>query len=117
MADDSPRVLRVPRCINPIMDVRDQMLPEDPSPPFFGFAPAETPVRIVHCRECDSPVSAAHLALHRRNHEPANKPEPVKPHETFQIRSDSALEPLTPCAYARRYAYPFQTLFEPENRK
>jgi hypothetical protein len=48
-SDEETPVLRVPRCINSIMDVLQQILLEDPCSPFFGFAPSETPVRIVRC--------------------------------------------------------------------
>jgi hypothetical protein len=117
MDESSVRILRLPRCINPITDVHERSVLEYPSPPFFGFAPSETSVRIVRCPDCDKPVSAAHLALHRQVHESTNKQELMRAREHFQVQPDSLLEPVSPCAYSRRHAYPFQVLFEPEMRK
>jgi hypothetical protein len=88
----------VPRCINSIMDVLEQILHEDPCSPFFRFAPSETPVRIVRSQNCDKPVNAAHLALHRRAHDSSAQRDPVKTPQTFQIGRDSPLEPVSACA-------------------
>jgi hypothetical protein len=97
-SDGEPLVLRVPRCINSIIDVPEQIIPEDPCSPFFRFAPSETPVRIVHCQNCDKLVNAVHLALHRRAHESSAQRDPVKTLQTFQIPRDSPFEPVSTCA-------------------
>jgi hypothetical protein len=110
------RVLRVPQCLRPIVDVHEQVAAEDPYPPFFGYAPSETPVRTISCPDCGKPVSAAHLHLHHACHE-TTKQEPIKVHDHFQLQIESPLGPQTPCAYARRHAYPFQTLFDRDANK
>ena len=115
---ENARILEVPRCINPIVDVHDQPVVDDPYDHktfFAGYAPAETPVRMVHCPECGVPVSAAHLHLHRQTHETA-KQEPARANEHFHIPSESRLAPLTPCAYAERQAYTFRMLFERDGK-
>jgi hypothetical protein len=108
---ESGIILDVPRRITPIVDVRDHALAECPSPPFFGYAPAETPVRIVHCPECHCPVSAAHLHLHRASHE-TRKRETTLQKDHFPLYADSKLAPLTPCAFAERHNYTLKTMFE-----
>ena len=110
------RVLEVPRRINAITDVQDHALTEDPYPPFFGFAPAETPVRMVNCPVCGTPVSAAHLHLHRASHQTLQE-EPTRTSDHFHLQTDSPLAPLTKCAYAERQEYTFKMLFERDGNR
>lgn len=108
------KILQVPRSIHPIVGIHDHVS-EEPDPPFFGFAPSETPVRLVICSECNQPVSAAHLLEHQKQHETA-KQEPSNRDESFHLQTKSRLLPPTPCPYAKRQSYPFRHLFD-DNKK
>lgn len=115
---ESTRVLEVPRCINGIFDVHDQIITDDPynrKTFFAGFAPAETPVRMVKCPDCGLPVSAAHLHLHKETHA-QSKQEPARAPEHFHVQTESRLAPMTPCAYTERQSYTFRMLFERDTK-
>ena len=115
MNEDRPvKILPIPKCMHPIMGIHDQIT-EEPETPFFGFAPGETPVRIVTCPECNQVVNAAHFLQHQKSHD-LSKQEPSTNDESFHIPSHSVLIPPTPCPYADRQTYAFRALFE-ENKK
>lgn len=100
--------LSVPRLVNPITGI-DAVPQSDQSQPFFGYAPAETPVRIITCPECGKPVSAAHLADHTKTHKTAQATQQAQD-ETFHLQTGSRLAPPQQCAYAERNSYAFKTL-------
>jgi hypothetical protein len=109
------RSLQAPSCLNPIKSLGDDARSEEPYPPFFGFAPAETPVRIVRCPECKRAVSAAHLHLHQASHA-TKQATTVKTKETFHMQTDSKLVPQTACPYAERHTTAFRMLFDRDQK-
>lgn len=115
MYEDHTSYLEVPRCIHPIVDLNDSIPQESDNVPFFGFAPAETPVRLVNCPDCGRLVSAAHLHLHRKCHE-SEKQEPSHKDDHFRLQTNRRIAPLVPCSYAERKAYTFRVLIDGDSK-
>ena len=112
---NSNNTLSVPRLINPITGI--DAVPQDDYPqPFFGYAPAETSVRIITCPECGKPVSAAHLADHAKTHKTTQITQQSQD-ETFRLQTSSKICPNQTCTYAERNAYAFRKLLETANSK
>ena len=112
------KVLEVPRYLNPINDINTiiyRQQKQESETPFFGYAPSETPVRIIHCPDCGKPVSAAHLQQHREVAH-TEKNTGTKSSESFTFQTNSRLVPLKPCFYSQRQNYVFTHLFEADSK-
>ena len=107
--------LSVPRLVNPITGI-DGIPQGDYAQPFFGYAPAETTVRLISCPTCGKPVSAAHLADHAKTHKTAQITQQSQD-ETFRLQTSSRLCPMHNDAYAERNSYAFRKLLESANTK
>jgi hypothetical protein len=109
MGDEMARDL--PWKLFPIVDVHDHIPDEDTVPPFFGYAPAETSVQIVHCPDCGRPVSAAHLRFHRTAHLPQKQGIPCEQNR-YHFLPNSGLFPVTPTAASKRQSFIFRGYFK-----
>jgi hypothetical protein len=98
----------VPCLVNGITGI-DDVKPSEEQQPFFGYAPAETYVRIIRCPDCGKPISSAHFYEHSKTHK-SQASNFCSPEETFQVQTNSKLVPPQECSYAKRNSYTFKML-------
>jgi len=95
--------LPVPRLMNPITGINCNFGSEGDQP-FFGYAPSETPIRLVTCPECNKPVNAAHIHKHQSMHKTLT-PNVASQEDNFKIETNSRLLPMAKCNYAERHTW------------
>lgn len=103
-------LLKAPDLVVPITSIADIPRSEEKERPFFGYAPSETAVRLVVCRECGQHVSQATYPDHLRAHESERGPEDAG--FAFVSHEPSLLLQNNSCTYARRKLYVAQKLVE-----